>query len=86
MPISSPTDLCTSEHRWQHVRLMALTAPLHLAFVHHLDAPNCKQRGAIWVGMATSKAWETAEEGASGASSTPPTAGVEASDLIPSDS
>ena len=31
----------------------------------------------MWVRMATSKAWETAEEGASGANSTPPTAGAE---------
>ena len=32
------------------------------AFVYPLDAPNCRQRGTMWAGMATSRVWDTAEE------------------------
>ena len=51
-----------------------------------LMPPTFRQRGIMWTGMATSKTWETAEEGASSASPIPSTAGAEASGSIPLDS
>ena len=63
-----------------------LTAPLDPAHIYPFDIPTFRQRGVILVGMATSKAWETAEEGTSSASPIPSTAGVEALGSTPSDS
>ena len=64
----------------------SLTAPLNLAFIDPFDAPTFRWRGVIWAGMATSKAWETAKEGASGASPIPLAIGVEGLGLTPLDS
>ena len=83
MPTSPPNDLCTDGSMWGW---WPLTVPLNLAFIHPFDAPNCRQRGAMWVGMATSRAWEAAGEGTSGTSSTSPTTGVEVSGSAPLDS
>ena len=77
---ANPTPKCCAHvHRYQPVRLVALTALLNPAFVNPFDTPNCRWRGAMWVGMATSRAGVTAEEGASDANSTSLTAGMETS-------
>ena len=43
----------------------SLTAPLKLALINPLMPPTFNCRGAMWVGMATCKAWEMAMEEAS---------------------
>ena len=55
----------------------SLTAPLNLTFVNPFHAPQFKQRGIMWMVMATSKAWEMAREGASCAITSPSAAGPE---------
>ena len=47
-----------------------LTAPLHLAPINPLDMPQLKAKGCHVGRVATSRACDTAEEGASGANST----------------
>ena len=87
MPNLTPKwSLCTSVHIAAH----EVDGPsLHPSTWHLytlLMLPTFRQRGVMWVGMATSRVWKTAEEGAFGASLVPPTAGVEASGSTPSDS
>ena len=48
---------------------LPLCATLNLALKHPLDAPNCRWRGVMWAGIATSKSGDAAKEGTSGASS-----------------
>ena len=39
----------------------SLATPLNLAFINPFDTPTFRQRGVMWVVMATYKAWETAK-------------------------
>ena len=55
-----------------------LQATLNLALIHPLVAPNFRQRGIIWVGIATSRAGDTAEVATSDACSTTSATGAEA--------
>ena len=64
----------------------SLAAPLNLAFVNPFNAPTFRQRGVMWVGMATFKAGETAKEGACCANTPPSVSGAEGLDLTSSDS
>ena len=54
-------------------------ATFNMAFVHSFSAPNCRQRGCILVGRASSKAGDAAEGGTSGAITDLSPAGAEAS-------
>ena len=56
---------------------MSFAAALNLVFIDPFDTPTFKQRGAMLVGMAISKAWETVGEGASCAGIPPSVMGAE---------
>ena len=75
--------MCTDSSLWGW---WPLTATPHLAFINPLDAPNCRQRSAMWAGMATSRAGTTSEEGASDTNSTSLTAWAGTSGTVSSGS
>ena len=59
---------------------------LNMTLIHPLDAPNWRQEGIMWAGIATSKACDSAKEEASSANSVLLSAGSETSDATFSDS
>ena len=86
MPTSPLDGLHAHVCRGQPMRLMAPHCILNPAFIHPFDAPTFRQRGVMWAGIATSKAWETAKGEASCANPLLSAAGVEGLGLMPSDS
>ena len=51
-PLNGPQHMCTDNGMWGW---WPLTASLYPALIDPLDAPNCRQSGAMWVGKAPQK-------------------------------